>query len=105
MKFLKDERIEREDGEIKLTIKPVSTSQQARLIDLEANTSLSGRVARTQYCLKNTIDSISINGVEYEPLKLADHADLSDADTIAVFVKLGRLASDAAFAEVEDVKK
>ena len=105
MKLLNDERITREDGEIKLTIKPVTTSQQARLVDLEGDRSVAGRVARTHYCLKNCIEKLSINGEEFDTGKLVDHADLSDDDTLAVFIKIGVMASNASFPGVEDVKK
>jgi hypothetical protein len=105
MKLLLDERIERTDGEIKLTIKPVTTSQQARLIDLGGISGTTARIALTHYCLKNCIEKIAINNAEFDPSKLSDRADLSDHETLLVMIKIGQMVCDVAFPEAEDVKK
>lgn len=105
MKFLKDERIEREHGEVKLTIKPVTTSQQARLVDLGSLSGTSARIELTRWCLKNCIEKVSINGTEYEPDQLADRANLADEGTLMVMIKIGGLVCDCAFPKEEEVKK
>ena len=105
MKFLKDERIEREDGEVKLTLKMITTGQQARVIDLGALGGVANRVALTQYCLKNLIETISIGGEDIAPARLAEHADLSDLDTRLVMIKIGQVVCDAILPEADDVKK
>lgn len=105
MKFLKDERIEREDGEVKLTIKPVTTSQQARVIDMGALSGVSNRIALTNYCLKNIIEKISVSGEDIDPIKLAEHADLSDKDTMAVMIKIGQVTCDIVLPDGDTVKK
>lgn len=105
MKFLKDERINIKDGEIDLTMRPVTTSQQARLIDLGALIGVANRIELTRWCLKNCVEKISINNADFEPANLADHADISDQGTLLVMLKIGVLVCDSAFAKVDDVKK
>ena len=105
MKFLKDERIEREDGEVKLAMRPVTTSQQARLIELGAKSGAEARIELTRWCLKNLIDKISIAGAEFDPAQLTDKADLGDTDTFLVMLKIGQMACEAAMVKAEDVKK
>lgn len=105
MKFLKDERIEREDGEVKLTLKPVTTSQQAHLIELGSVAGPIGRIALTRWCLKNVVEKISIGGAQFEPAQLADEADLGDSDTYLVMLKIGVVVCDASIASGDDVKK
>lgn len=105
MKFLKDERIEREDGEVKLTIKPVTTSQQARLMELGSLAGPSPRIELTRWCLKNLVEKVSIGGAEFDPAQLADGADLSDQDTYLVMLKIGALVCNASVPSGDDVKK
>jgi hypothetical protein len=105
MQFLNDERINLEDGEIKLTMRPVSTSQQTRLVELASQHGISARVALAGFCLKSCIEKISISDVAYEPIKLADRADISDESTLSVLIKLGEMVTKAAFARVDDLKK
>ena len=105
MKLLNDQRIEREDGELKLTIKPVTTSQQARLLELGWLSGPEARINLTRYCLKNLVDEISISGEKCDPAKLADHADLRDSDTWLVMLKIGQVVFDASAATDEQLKK
>lgn len=105
MKLLNDERINLEDGEVKLAMRPVTTSQQARLAELAVRVGITARIEQASYCLKSCIEKISVAGVDYDPVKLADGADISDDDTLAVMLKLGRMVADSAFARDEDLKK
>ena len=105
MKLLNDQKIELENGEIKITMRPVTTSQQARLADLGAQTGIVARIDLAVYCLRNCIEKISVNDVNYEPSQLAASANISDEGTMAVMVKLGGLVTNAAFALEEDLKK
>ena len=105
MKFLKDERIEIEDGEVKLTIRPITTSQQARLLELGFRRGIVAVAELAGWCLLNCIERISVNGTEYKPAKLAEKADMNDDDTAAVMRKIGTLVCGAAWPSGEDVKK
>jgi hypothetical protein len=105
MKFLLDERIERQDGEIRLTIKPVTTSLQVRVIDMAAMAGMANRIALSHFCLKNIIEKISVNGEDMDPARLAEHADLSDHDTLMVMIKIGQVVCDAALPAAADIKK
>lgn len=105
MKLLNDERIAREDGEIRLTLIPVTTSQQARLIELGALSGVASRIALTHWCLKNCIETLSVNGEDIAPAQLAEHADLSDNDTLLVMLKIGSVVCAAAFPSQDDIKK
>jgi len=105
MKLLNDERINLEDGEVKLTMRPVTTSQQARLGDLNLQSGIEARIDLAKYCLTTCIEKISISGATYDPLQMAEKADLSDKDTMAMMVKLGQMVTIASFAIGEDLKK
>lgn len=106
MKFLKDERIEAEDGEVKLTIRPVTTSHQAALADFGTSSGgVTALIGAAVYALKHCVEKVSINGTVTPPLQLAEHADLSDQDTRAVMFKIGSMVDKAAFPSHYDVKK
>jgi hypothetical protein len=105
MKFLKDERIEREDGEVRLTIKPITTSQQARLLQMGYKVGIVASTDLAIWCLLNLIEKISVNGNEFKPAQLADKADLNDDGTAAVMRKIGTMVCEAAWPSDEDVKK
>lgn len=105
MKLLNDQRITLVDAEINLTMRPVTTSQQARLAELASQTGISARIELAAYCLKNCVEKISINDVPYDPIKLASSANISDEGTLAVMIKLGGMVTNAAFAKDEDLKK
>jgi hypothetical protein len=104
-KYLKDERIDLEDGEVKLSMRPVTTSQQARLADLAVQPGVTGRIERTNWCLKNLIEKLEISGAAYTASQLLDGVDLSDEDTTAVYIKIGTMVVNAAFASADDKKK
>lgn len=105
MKFLNDERITLEDGEVKLTMRPVTTSQQARLGDLNLKSGIEAHIDLAKYCLKSCIEKISISDVTYDPLILADKSDLSDEATLAVLTKVGVMVTLASYAQGKDLKK
>ena len=105
MKFLNDQRITREDGNVTLTIKPVTTSQQARLLELGSLAGTGARIELTRYCLKNCIEKISIGGSSLDAQQVADGADLSDQDTLLVMIKIGGMVCAAAFPDGEETKK
>lgn len=105
MKLLNDERIELEDGEIKITMRPVTTSQQARLVSLASQAGIDARIELAAFCLKNCIEKISVNNTTYDPAKLANSANIADEETLAVMLKLGEMVTNAAFAKDEDLKK
>jgi hypothetical protein len=105
MKFLNDERIEIEDGEVKITMRPVTTSQQARLGDLNLASGITGHIDLAKYCLKTCIEKISISDISYDPITLADKSDISDEATLSVMTKVGRMVTLASFVKGEDLKK
>lgn len=105
MQLLNDQRIDSEDGEVKLTIKPLTTSQQARLDDLARVDGTAGRMELAIYGLKNLVEKISVSGESFDPVKLANYANLSDKDTSAVMGKIGAMIYYAAYPKVEDLKK
>lgn len=105
MKLLNDERIILEDGEIKLTVRPVTTSRQVRLVELASQRGIAARIDLAGFCLKNCIEKISVSDISYDPIKIANSANIADEETLAVMVKLGEMVTNAAFAKVEDLKK
>lgn len=105
MKLLRDERIEKEDGEIKITIKIISNSQQARLIDLSVRSGASARLELARWSLDSIVEKISVSGVDCDPKSLGKNADLSDDDTFAVMMRLGQVVCDAVFPKGDELKK
>lgn len=105
MKLLKDERISLEEGEVKLTMHPVTTSQQARLVELATVHGVAARIDLSNYCLRTCIETLRINDEAFEPKELADCANISDPATLSVMVKIGGMVTNAAFAKDEDLKK
>jgi len=105
MKYLKDQLTEREEGEVMMMVKTITTSKQAHLLEMGALPGVENRAALTEYCLRNLVHKIVINAVEYNPAYLATMSDLSDADTLAVYLKIGRMVCDVAFPPAEDLKK
>lgn len=105
MKLLKDERIELNDGEVSIVMVPITTSQQSRLIELGAKKGFSPRIELTQWCLKNCVEKITVSGAEFKPRQLAEFADLSNHDTMAVMIKVGYMICNAAFPSGDDIKK
>lgn len=105
MKLLNDERIEREEGEVRLTMRPITTSQQARLVELGSRPGISARTDLSVYCLNTLVEKINISGVDYKPGDLANKCDLSDPDTLATLLTIGEIVTNAAFAKDDDLKK
>ncbi len=105
MKLLNDERIEKEEGDIKFTMRPVTTSQQARLVELGSRAGIAARIELSVYCLNTCIEKINIKGVDYKPTELANKSNLSDIDTLSTLFLVGQLVTDAAFAKEDDLKK
>lgn len=104
-KYMKDDLIDIEDGEVKLSIRPPTTSQQARLVDLTSQPGVEGCIEQTNWCLKNCVEKLSVSGTDFKPSELLDAADLSDESTVAAYIKIGRMVVKAAFAQDEDKKK
>ena len=106
MKLLKDEVIVVEEGPVKLWMNPVTTNIQARLMELAlGELTIAKNVERTQYCLKNVVKEIVIDGKKYDPIILADQIDLSDEQSRDVFIQVGQMVMGKAFLEDETAKK
>ena len=104
MKLLKGEEIVLEEGSVKATLNPITTTIQAGLMGLPQD-GAKNKIAVAQWALRNMFIKLEIGGVAYDPIELADHADLKDRDTIRNMVALGGLAQNAAFVDPETTKK
>lgn len=105
MKLLKGEKIEMTNGEVSLSMSPITTMQQARIVNLGSRQGIEVRMELSTWALKNCIDKITVSGTGFDPRSLADNADLSSEETMAVMVKIGNMVCSAAFPTEEDVKK
>ena len=106
MKLLKDEIITIEEGPVKISMNPVTTSIQARLMELAiGELTIAKNVERTQYCLKHVIKGVEIDGKEYDPIVLAEQIDLGDKQSRDVFIQVGQMVMGAAFLDEETGKK
>lgn len=105
MKFLLSEKIEVNEGDIKLTMSPITNMQQSRLIDLGGVAGTTNRTELSRWCLKNLVEKISISEQDFNPAELADKADLSDKQTRKIFLEIGVLVCNAQFPSGDDVKK
>lgn len=105
MKLLKDEVIEKSEGNVKITLNPISTSIQSVLIDYAMSPGVEGKIGYSIYGLKNIISSLEIDGVSFNPVDVANRADLDDRDTIQSMITIGRLLDEACFASAEEKKR
>jgi hypothetical protein len=104
-KYTLDERKDIDLGGIKITYKPLTSAQQARLADLAYADGFAARYEQTKWCLLNVIGKVSVNGEEFDPKKMSDDVDYTDADTAVVFSRIGMMVYHDAFASEEDAKK
>lgn len=106
MKFLKDEEIVIEKGLIKVTMNPVTTSIQARLMDFSIGVqSIERTTERSRYVLRCLVKELEIDGKAYDPIKMADKIDLSDKTSQEIFIEVGQIVTNSAFMGEEDGKK
>lgn len=105
LKFLNTQDIVLEEGPIKVVMNPVTTSAQAKLMELSLTGTVSEAVERTQYALKNIITKIEIEGKDYPPEALANTIDLGDRDSRDAFIKIGGMVVNAAFMGEAEEKK
>lgn len=104
IKLLKDELIEKEEGNLKICLHPISTSVQARLIELGRKQGIDKQIDYVQYCLRAVIKELHIDDVKLDPLEVAGKADLSDDETLASMIRIGYLVDKAVLLSEEEKK-
>lgn len=105
IKLLRGQTEEVEDDGVKLTISVITSAQQAKLMDLSGDQTIEGQMKVVAYYLRNCIDFIEIDGQEYDTDTLIKSADLSDAETIKVMLKIRKMSDEVAFVSTAQVKK
>ncbi len=105
MRLLKDEVVEKSAGAVTITLHPVTTSKQARIAQLSSVEGTEGKVALANYALREVVQRVVIDGVDYNPTTLVDAMDMSDADSVKEMVIIGELTVAAAFAGADAKKK
>jgi len=89
---------------VKVSFNPITTSIQARLLDLFRMPGISGQVGVSIYALSAFVTTVSFDGVDYDPKAIADKADLADKDTIASLYTLAKIIDKTCFL-ADDEKK
>ena len=105
IKLLRGQTEEVENDGVKLSMKVISSAQQARLMDLSGDRSVEGDMKVVTYYLRNCIESIEIGGKEYDTNVLIECADLSDESTVKTMLNIRKMCDGLAFVGVEQVKK
>jgi len=106
MRLLRDEEITTEEGPVRLTMSPVTTSIQGRLMELAmGEASIKKNIDRTKYALKEVVKTIEIEGKEYAPQTIADMIDLSDPTSRDIFLLIGSMVTAQAFMGADTEKK
>ena len=104
MKLLKEEVINLSEDGIEITTNPVTTTQQASLIDTLREGGASGKIAGVQYMLRNVVSKLVVNGEEYNPVDLARLADINDPGTVKKFLQIGIMVDKVVFPTEEEKK-
>lgn len=105
MKLLRGQAEAVESDTIKMSVGVVSMSMQAKIMDLSVDTTIEGNLKLVAYCLRNCVESIEIDGADYDPKALADGADISDNDTLKAMMEVGQLCVESIFVSGKDEKK
>ncbi len=95
MKFLESKEISVEKGNVKVTFKPVTSINQATLlgynIDIQAGVMakdngfiIQAKMKAVFYALKEMASELIVDGDNYDPVKVANSADISDMDTVNI---------------------
>ena len=105
IKLLRGQTEEIESEGVKLSLKVISSGQQAKLMDLSGDQSVEGQLKVTTYYLRNCIESIEIGGKEYDTEVLIECADMSDEETVKTMLNIRKMCDGLAFVGVAQVKK
>lgn len=105
MKLLRGQSQIVEDGKVKLSVGVIDMVTQATIATMALDTSLQGRIKLVAFMLRSCVNSVEIDGVEYEPSKIASNADISDEGTRATVLKIATMIVGVAFPSGEDEKK
>jgi len=105
MKLLKGQSELVEKDGIRIDVKVMDTVMQATIASMSVVGGLDGAIKLSGYILRNCVDSISIDGVDYDPNVLTTKADISDAKTRQTLLSMNRLVIGVAFPTADEEKK
>lgn len=106
IKLLRDEVETVEDDGIKLTVKVITTSQQARVLDLNSRCyDAEGKCNLFAYILNNCIEAVKIDGTKYNPVELAEIYNVADDSTFNTFKQISDMAMRTMGIKVVDAAK
>ena len=95
------------DGiKVEFDVKVISTSEQARLMDLAGlPATIENRSKYWQQVLISCIDNLVIGGQSVDAVELATRGDLGHKQTIKIMREIASKAEDYIFVTEEEVKK
>jgi len=105
MKLLKGQVSTVEKDGIKLTVKVIDTATQAIISDLSVGAGIEARIKMISYILKNIIESVEVNGEQFDPKDIATKADISDTETLNTVLNIGGMAMSSVFPSGDEEKK
>jgi len=105
MKLLLGQEEVVEKNGIKLSVKVIDTTTQAKLSDLSIGSSIEARIKMIGFMLKNVITEVEIDGQKFEPMDIATKADISDPKTLQSIMEIGAMVIGVAFPSQDEVKK
>ena len=105
IKLLRGQTEEIENDGVKISMRVISSAQQARIMDLAGDASIEGDMKVVAYYLRNCIESIEIGDKKYDTDVLIECADLSDEDTVKTMLNIRKMCDGLTFVGTEQVKK
>ncbi|MDX8383706.1 MAG: hypothetical protein R8M45_06465 [Ghiorsea sp.] len=104
MKFLQDKADILADGDVSIKTNPITVKVQAAIMSRAVEGTMEGQIGLADYLLRNVITAVTVSGTEYDPVRIADSANLTDDDTLKVLIQLVALVIDNLLIQ-ETVKK
>lgn len=93
LKLLRDEVETVDEDGLKIGVKVISTSQQARVLDLYSRAyDAEGKAALFAFILNHCLASVSIDGTKYVPAELAETANIADDETFTTLKQISDMA-------------
>lgn len=107
IKFLKESEYSIKEEALKISGKcrQFTSSEQAHMLNLMSSSNISDRIELSKYALENCVTSLNIEKVKIDHVKFANYADLSDEETLKVYLAVGELCSIANRLDEESEKK
>jgi len=107
IKFLKESEYDINDDELGIDGKcaQYESSQQAHMLELLSETDIDSRIRLGKYALSNCVTELKVHGTVIDHKRMAKFGDLSDNDTLKIYLAVGELCALAnKLSEIQEKK-